>query len=384
MKFRNGLKNASFGRIRVSESLAGLASIYAINRGKMNKQTNINSQQDNDEIEDNIMKKIISLGFAALFGLSVMASTAAAGNIKWRLQAYEPPSSITTKILAKMADVVRERTDGELDITIFQPKVLGYSGWGVHRVVSKKQLEAAEGITAAITEIPAYGIFDQPFFTNLDEAEKGWYLIKSDIDKAAQEKMGLKLLKGAGKPVAGWISKKPIKTVGDLEGLKIRTWNLPLSKWVERMGGVPHSIPYSELYTSLASGVVEANSSSPVSVIEAKLYEVTKYYNKWPSGIVIFVTLVNLEVFNALPAKVQNILVEEANKLELEEWKLQAAAGAPAIEKMKEMGMTIIQPSAADLAKAEAVDKSIREEWLAAAPPEVQAMAERVRAALGK
>ena len=51
---------------------------------------------------------------------------------------------------------------------------------------------------------------------------------------------------------------------------------------------------------------------------------------------------------------------------------------------MKEMGMTIIQPSAADLAKAEAVDKSIREEWLAVAPPEVQAMAERVRAALGK
>lgn len=340
-------------------------------------------QQDNDGKEGTVMKKIISLGLAALFGLSVMASTAVAAE-KWRLQAYEPASSITTTLLAKMADAVRKRTGGDLDITIFQPKVLGYSGWGVHRVVSKKQLEAAEGITAAITEIPAFGIFDQPFFTNLAEAKKGWYLIKSDLDKAAQEKMGLKLLKGAGKPVAGWISKTPIKTVDDFKGIKARTWNLPLSKWIERLGGVPHSIPYSELYTALASGVVEANSSSPVSVLEAKLHEVTKYYNWWPSGIVVFATFVNLEKFNALPANVQNILVEEANKVEIEEWKQQAAAGAPAIKKMQELGMTIIQPSAADLAKAGAVDKQIRDEWLEAAPPEVQVMAKRVRDALGK
>ncbi len=330
------------------------------------------------------MKKLIYMGIATLFALLTIAGSAAAEEFKWRLQAYEPPSSITTRLLVKMTDAVRKRTGGDLDIQIFQPKVLGYSSWGVHRAISKGLLEAGEGITAAITEVPAYGMFDQPFFTYMAEAKKGWFLVKSDIDKAAQEKMGLKLLKGAGKPMAGWISKKPISSANDLKGLKIRTWNLPLSKWVERMGGVPHSIPYSELYTALASGVVEANSSSPVSVIETKLYEVTKYFNLWPSGIVVFATFVNLEKFNALPADVQKILIEEADKAEQEEWVMQAAAGAPALEEMKMNGMTIIQPPASELAKAEAVDRSIREEWLAASEPEVQAMAKRLRAALGK
>jgi TRAP-type transport system periplasmic protein len=330
------------------------------------------------------MKKIIYLGFAALLGFSAMASTAMAADFKWRLQVYEPPSSITTQLLLRMANEVRKRTEGGLSIDIYQPGVLGYSGWGVHRAVSTKQLEMAEGITAAITEIPAYGIFNQPFFTNISEAKVVWDLIKSDLDKSAQEKMGLKLLSGVAKPMGYWIAKKPMATANDIQGMKIRTWNLALSKWAKKMGGVPHSIPYAELYTSLASGVVEANASSPVSVIEAKLFEVAKYFNMWPSGIVVFATFVNLDKFNALPAGIQKILMEEADKAETENWKLQAAAAAPAIEKMQKLGVTIVRPSAEELAKGAAADKAIYEEWLAEAPADVKALAKSVLKTLGK
>jgi TRAP-type C4-dicarboxylate transport system substrate-binding protein len=175
-----------------------------------------------------------------------------------------------------------------------------------------------------------------------------------------------------------------MSSADDIKGMKMRAWNLPLSKWVERMGGVPYSIPFAELYTSLAAGVVEANAMAPVTVLEKKLNEVAGYFNMWPSGTVVFATFVNLEKFNALPVNIQNILMEEANKAEKENWKLQAVATAPAIEKMKELGMEIVQPSEDELAKAAAVDKAIYNEWFEEAPADVKDLAKRVLTELGK
>ena len=73
-------------------------------------------------------------------------------------------------------------------------------------------------------------------------------------------------------------SKRPIKAVEDLKGLKIRTMALPTHQsFISSLGGQPVAIAWPEVYTALQTGVADGQMN-PMTIIEfAKLYEVQKY-----------------------------------------------------------------------------------------------------------
>lgn len=73
-------------------------------------------------------------------------------------------------------------------------------------------------------------------------------------------------------------SKRPIKTVDDMKGLKIRTMAIPTHQgFISSLGGQPVAISWSEVYTALQTGVADGQMN-PIPIIEfAKLYEVQKY-----------------------------------------------------------------------------------------------------------
>jgi TRAP-type C4-dicarboxylate transport system substrate-binding protein len=106
-------------------------------------------------------------------------------------------------------------------------------------------------------------------------------------------------------------SKKPIRKLEDIKGLKIRCTGLA-AKVVEAMGGVPVAMPNSETYDALAKGVVEA-SFSPWEVLKTfKQVEVVDYTtNCYAIG---YTTVMwhgmNLEVWNSLPKDIQEVIDE--------------------------------------------------------------------------
>ncbi len=115
-------------------------------------------------------------------------------------------------------------------------------------------------------------------------------------------------------------SIKPITTLADMQGLKIRVPVLPMFFGMfKALGASPVSMNFSELYTSLQTKLVEGQENPLVNVFTAKFYEVQKFValtNHCWEGMLV---AANRSAFTAMPADVQEIISRNINAAALKE-----------------------------------------------------------------
>ncbi|MBW1700148.1 MAG: TRAP transporter substrate-binding protein [Deltaproteobacteria bacterium] len=110
-------------------------------------------------------------------------------------------------------------------------------------------------------------------------------------------------------------NKRPVKTVEDVKGLKIRVPKI--SSWIttwKAFGASPVAMPMTELYMALKTGVVDAQENGPNNMKDQKYYEVQKYFSYIKYAWLGPLLGMNLEKWNSLPKDIQDIMMEEAKK----------------------------------------------------------------------
>jgi len=100
-------------------------------------------------------------------------------------------------------------------------------------------------------------------------------------------------------------SKKQVKTLEDLKGLKIRTTGGPPTEQMKALGGVPVLIPMPDNYLSLQKGVIDGMGAPWEAIHGFRLYEVVKYYTVVPLSAVYFSMSMNKERWESLPKDIQ-------------------------------------------------------------------------------
>src|SRR5699024_6158866 len=123
--------------------------------------------------------------------------------------------------------------------------------------------------------VPDYSIYMHPYlFTQPEDIEKTW---QSDIGKRLDnelEEQGLKVVTAVYFGTRHLLSDNEVVTRDDTQGMKIR--NAPTTMWNEvskTLGGEPTNTAFSETYSALSQGVVDA-AESPLSLLySAKLFE---------------------------------------------------------------------------------------------------------------
>ena len=100
-------------------------------------------------------------------------------------------------------------------------------------------------------------------------------------------------------------SKKQVKTLEDLKGLKIRTTGGPPTEEMKALGGVPILIPMPDNYLSLQKGVIDGMGAPWEAIHGFRLYEVVKYYTVVPLSAVYFSMSMNKERWESLPKDIQ-------------------------------------------------------------------------------
>jgi TRAP-type transport system periplasmic protein len=110
-------------------------------------------------------------------------------------------------------------------------------------------------------------------------------------------------------------STKPIRSVNDLAGLKIRVspGKIRIDTF-QSLGASPTPISLSELYTSLQTHVVDAQENPLLLIEQQKFYEVQKYVSMSDHIWSGYWTLVNQDVWNRMPKDIQTIVSTEMNK----------------------------------------------------------------------
>ncbi len=186
----------------------------------------------------------------------------------------------TKRVMSKFAESIAAMSGGQIEITLFPVGAL-VPMKDVLEAVGKGALDIAliaEGYwfkTVPVTEI-AQGL---PFsFRSLEEA-KYFMFRKGLIDLVREDyaKHNVYFIPYETYPV-GLMTKKPVRKMEDLKGMKLRAYGI-MADWLTKMGVSPVFIPGGELYTALATGVVEGahwGDAGPMYIM--KLHEVLKNY----------------------------------------------------------------------------------------------------------
>jgi len=233
-------------------------------------------------------KRVTRMLVVGIFCSSIIASSVAAAKTLKYGHANAPIYFYHTAGVA-FGEKVEELTNGTLKVKVYPYGQLG----GERDITEGLQLGTVDlqatsiGVTG--TFIPALRILNLPF---LFKGPKHWMKVMDSnvgqliLQKCREqgEKVGLKVLAIAAPDFRLPMNNlKPIKTLEDFKGLKIRTMEVPLHvKAYQYLGANPTPLPFGELYTALQTGVVDANENGPLTLYGMKFHEVQKYLTLLP------------------------------------------------------------------------------------------------------
>ena len=107
------------------------------------------------------------------------------------------------------------------------------------------------------------------------------------------------------------ISTEPIKTMEDWDGLLVGTTSPSAASIVQNLGGSSVNVPWTDMYSALEKGVVDATILATPFFTIGQLFDVTSYVIYSGVASATYGTTVNQDVWNSMPKSIQTILLEE-------------------------------------------------------------------------
>ena len=260
-----------------------------------------------------------------------------------------------TSVGVKFGEILEKLTDGEVKTETYPNGALAAGGKAVDmlRLGSIQMYVDGPGVFSNI--FPYLSIFEMPYvYDDIDHANRVLdSKLSQDIFENFRKASGIRVLGTLCYGFRETTTKRPLRSLEDFKGLKIRVGPVPVSiaLW-KALGANPTPIEWSELYTSLATGVVDAQEN-PMFVIEmARFYEVAKYLNLTSHQALNPVWVVNEAFFQTLPKDYQAKAVEAMRKAVLLGREEVRGDDKKVINSLKEKGMEIVRPDKDALKKA--------------------------------
>jgi len=161
--------------------------------------------------------------------------------------------------------------------------------------------------------VPEFGLVELPFLFNNGEANAyAMPKIKDVWNELLQAKCNQRTLGCIFVGTLNFLStKKHLKTLEDLKGLIVGCDAPPMTELVKALGGSGVVVDFTEDYSNLQKGVIDAKTSAPQYIFIAKLYEVAKYYTIFHGIGTLYSFDINLDVYNKMPQNIKDALNEE-------------------------------------------------------------------------
>jgi tripartite ATP-independent transporter DctP family solute receptor len=255
-------------------------------------------------------------------GLTVLAAsllaTPALAQKTMRLSHLNPESpfeSHSGAMAAVFKSLVETGTNGSIVVELFPNGQLGQDADVIQQVrdgIVESAISSAGGMAQHYELV---GVFDLPFaFPNIAVAHE-----VIDLDSSFGQKFAADLEAKTGLKVLGLLdsggffaisnSERPITSVADMEGLKIRTMTLPTHETIiASLGGQPTPLPWAEVYTALQTKVADGQMN-PIPIIAfAKFDEVQGYLSITNHIITPYIWTVNADFYNGLTPEEQAVV----------------------------------------------------------------------------
>jgi len=314
------------------------------------------------------MKKLITLTIICTF-LSVsgllLAVPVESQAVELKMSHFMPTKHTQHKVMAKWAQTIEEKSGGELKVTIFPGGALGKPP---HQFDN-----AVKGITDIAFAIHSYTPGRFPLTSALrlpflvQSGEKGseilWEMSQKYLqDEYKKVKVLWTFCHGPGQIHT---TKKQIKTLEDLKGLKLRTPGPIMSKVLKKLGAVPVPMPITQVYTALERKTIDGVCGPWEIMRPFRFYELTKYTTVVDIYTLTFFEVMNKDKYNSLPANLKKIIDDNSGlKMSIAAGKAYDKADKPAYELCLKKGIKVYTLPPQERARWMEAAKPIEANWL--------------------
>jgi len=262
------------------------------------------------------MKKVIlCLLVTALFMMTAPLPSRGAEVIKLKAANYLPVTHPMSLLNGWFCDEIKKRTNGQVEITYHPGGTL------------LSPVKMYDGLLTGISDLgfshiqytrgrfPVMEVFDLPL-----GFPSGWVDTRVATDfynryKPKEWDDVQVLYQSPSGPIILQTTNKPVKTLEDIKGLKIRAVG-QMTDIIKALGGVPVPLPMPDVYDSLFRGVIEGVTVDLSTLKYWKFAEVTKYVTAdWQIGTAItFYWVINKKKWNTLSPDIQKVFTEVASE----------------------------------------------------------------------
>ncbi|MCA0042202.1 TRAP transporter substrate-binding protein [Celeribacter litoreus] len=314
------------------------------------------------------------LGTIAGFGL--VAAPAFATN--WDLSSEYPAGSLQGQTADFFAAAVAEKTGGEIEVTVHHGAALGYKSVDNFDAVGDGALQAASSAFVFWTGIdPIFQLSSLPFLApTADDVHDLYDLAKPEYEKVLEGNNQMLLL-ATPWPSSGLWGNEAFTSTADLEGVKVRTYDVASTETMKNAGAFPIQISWADVPAQLSTNAIDAVLTSPNGGVGVQMWELQSNFTNVNYASSLQAIHLNLDAWEDLSEEQQAAVAQAAAEAEDFGWGLLADATAKDFDTMRANGMTVTEEIPADFSAAlTAAAQPFIDQWIEATGERAQSIME--------
>jgi tripartite ATP-independent transporter DctP family solute receptor len=297
------------------------------------------------------MKLSKSLAAIALLAFAAASAPQALAQQKVVLKATDvhPLGYPTVEAVVRMGKKLEQATNGRLSVQMYPSMQLG----GEKEMIEQAQVGALAIARISVGPmgplVPELNVFNLPFMfrdaahmEQVIDGEIGQEMLKKLTDHPTAGLIGLCWMNAGTRNV--YNSKKPVKSIEDLKGLKIRMMGNPVFvDTMNSLGGNGVAMGFDQLINAMQTGVVDGAENNYPSYASGQHYRYAKYFSQTEHLMIPEILVFSKRVWNTLSKEDQDLIMKTAKEAQQEQRKLWYEMEEKSIKEMKDAGVEIVQ-----------------------------------------
>jgi tripartite ATP-independent transporter DctP family solute receptor len=297
------------------------------------------------------MKRRDFIRLSAAMGAAVAlpsSPTSAQAKATFKASDVQPAGYPTVAATESLGKKLEAATSGRLSVQMFPSAQLG----GEKETIEQTQIGAIQLLRVSAGAlgpiVDDINVVNMPFlFKNMAHAEKmmdgeiGQDLLDKITANANANLVALCWMNAGARSI--YNTKKPVRGIDDLKGMKVRVIGNPIFiDMMNALGGNGVAMGYDQVFSALQTGVIDGAENNPPSYVFSNHYTAAKYYSLTEHLIIPEVLLFSKKAWSALSADDQGLIKKFARETQMEERQLWNKYEQQAMEKAKAAGCEIV------------------------------------------
>ena len=297
------------------------------------------------------MKRITAflVAFGLVLGMALYLAQSSTAAVIVKIAGMKPEGVPETVAMHRFGEILKELSGGKYEVQVFPNNQLGKeSAYIPNTRKGVIQMCATGTQTSALQK--SMGMLETPMlFDSYEHAHKAMNGQTFElIHKGFPEKSGLRMLNTFPLGFRNFYTKKPVASIDDIKGLRMRVPNIPLyTNFAKECGISGQAMPFAEVPAALDQGVIDGGDSPLADIVADKMYEKCPQITETRHILVIHGLYINEKFYQSLPEQDRKWFDKAAKDSAEELWATAIKVDQDAIKEITSHNGTISEPTPA-------------------------------------